>query len=165
MNSCILMATIVSKPELRHTSDTQTAVTDMLVEFEGAKPEERSRVRVVGWGNLAEEIYENYAEGDSVIIVGRLSMRSVDNPRGFKEKKAELVVSSIQRTDGQISAPSSSKATASSDRATASKAPRLSTVAVVEETNDSSFTDRSEVETPSKSRQPVSTYSEDEIPF
>ncbi|NJM89310.1 MAG: single-stranded DNA-binding protein [Hydrococcus sp. RU_2_2] len=69
MNSCILMATIVRKPELRHTQDAR-AVTDTIVEFEGAKPEEKSTLLVVGWGNLAEEIFANYSVGDRIIIEG-----------------------------------------------------------------------------------------------
>ena len=37
MNSFILMAKIISNPELRYTSDTQKEVTQMLVEFEGGR--------------------------------------------------------------------------------------------------------------------------------
>ncbi|NEP47384.1 MAG: single-stranded DNA-binding protein, partial [Moorea sp. SIO3C2] len=35
MNSCILMAQIIQDPELRYTSDNQTPLTQMLVQFSG----------------------------------------------------------------------------------------------------------------------------------
>ncbi len=95
MNSCVLMAQIVSDPELRQTQDG-TNVANMLVEFESARPEDpTSKLRVVGWGNLAEEISQQYKTGDRVIIDGRLSMNLVDMPEGYKEKRAELVISRI----------------------------------------------------------------------
>jgi single-stranded DNA-binding protein len=101
MNSCVLMAKIIRSPELRYTQEAQMPVAQMLVEFEGSKPEDPpSTLRVVGWGNLASEIQENYSEGDRIIIEGRLSMTSVERPEGFKEKRAEIVASRIHRLDG-----------------------------------------------------------------
>jgi single-strand DNA-binding protein len=172
MNSCILMATIVKKPELRHTSDTQTAVADFLVEFEGTKAEERWTLRAIGWGNLGEDIYENYNDGDRVIIVGRLSMKSFDNPKGFKEKKAELVVSSIQRVDGATSSPKAApkddlQSTYEEKRPAASKA-RQSKAPAIASSEDDSYSDYSEVKTTRTSRQTVPAAAEgdlDDIPF
>ena len=95
MNSCVLMAQIVSDPELRQTQDG-TNVANMLVEFESLRGEDAtSKLRVVSWGNLAEEISQQYKTGDRVIIDGRLSMNLVDMPEGYKEKRAELVISRI----------------------------------------------------------------------
>ena len=95
MNSCVLMAQIVSDPELRQTQDG-TNVANMLVEFESLKPEDpTSKLRVVGWGSLAEEISQKYKTGDRIILDGRLSMNLLDMPEGYKEKRAELVVSRI----------------------------------------------------------------------
>lgn len=96
MNSCILMAKIIRSPELRYTQDNQTPIAQMLVEFDGSKPDDPpATLKVVGWGNMASEIQEQYQEGDRVVIVGRLSMNTVDRPEGFKEKRAELTVSQI----------------------------------------------------------------------
>jgi single-stranded DNA-binding protein len=96
MNSYILMAEIVQEPELRYTSDTQTPIAKMKVQFPGLRPEEPPAVLdVVGWGNLAQEIQERYHMGDRVIIEGRLSMNTIDRPEGFKEKRAELTVQRI----------------------------------------------------------------------
>ena len=95
MNSFVLMAQIVSDPELRQTQDG-TNVANMLVEFESSRPEDpTSKLRVVGWGGLADEISQQYKTGDRVIIDGRLSMNLVDMPDGYKEKRAELTISRI----------------------------------------------------------------------
>ena len=105
MNSCILMATIIGNPELRYTQDNQTPVTQMLVEFQGGKPEDPlSTLKVVGWGNLATEIQESYTIGDRVVIEGRLKIDTIDRPEGFKEKRTELIAGRIHRLEG--SAPS-----------------------------------------------------------
>ncbi|ACK67185.1 single-strand binding protein [Rippkaea orientalis PCC 8801] len=110
MNSCVLMAKVIRSPELRYTQENQTAVAQMLVEFEGRRPEEATAtLKVVGWGNLATQMQENYKEGDRVIIEGRLSINSFDRPEGFKEKRAELVASHIYVIDGMLSSPVSSE--------------------------------------------------------
>jgi len=96
MNSCILMAEIVQEPQLRYTPDNQTPIAEMMVEFSGIREEDPpARVKVVGWGNLAQEIQEKYHEGDRVIIEGRLHMNTFDRPEGFKEKRAELTAQKI----------------------------------------------------------------------
>ena len=96
MNSCILMAEIVQEPELRYTSDTQTPISEMIVQFPGLRPEDPpATLKVVGWGNLAQDIQGHYHVGDRVILEGRLGMNTVDRPEGFKEKRAELTVQRI----------------------------------------------------------------------
>lgn len=98
MNSCVLMAQIIQAPELRYTSDTETPIAQMLVEFPGLKAEEQpATLKVVGWGNLAQEIKEMYSVGDRVAIEGRLSINTVERPEGFKEKRVELVASRLYK--------------------------------------------------------------------
>jgi single-strand DNA-binding protein len=95
MNSCILMAQIISDPELRSTQD-QMSVSTMMVEFESTKEgEDPGKVQVEGWGKLAEDIKSTYSMGDQVIIEGRLSMNLFEMPEGYKEKRAKLVASRI----------------------------------------------------------------------
>jgi single-strand DNA-binding protein len=96
MNSCILMAEIVQEPQLRYTPDNQVPVAEMTVEFPGLRDDDPpSQLKVVGWGNLAQEIQEKYHPGDRVIIEGRLHMNTFDRPEGFKEKRAELTAQRI----------------------------------------------------------------------
>ncbi|CBN58862.1 MULTISPECIES: single-stranded DNA-binding protein [Kamptonema] len=97
MNSCILMAEIVQAPQLRYTPDNQTQIAEMLVQFPGSRPEDPpSTLKVIGWGNLAQEIHGNYHQGDRIIIKGRLNMNTIERkPEGFKEKRAELTAEQI----------------------------------------------------------------------
>lgn len=98
MNSFILMAQIIQDPELRYTADTQTPLAQMLVQFPGQRAEEPpTTLKVVGWGNFANEIKEKYSVGDRVVIEGRLSMNTIDRSEGFKEKRAELTASRIYK--------------------------------------------------------------------
>ena len=116
MNTCILMAKIVRNPELRYTQDTQIPFAQMLVEFEGSRPEDPpSTLKVVGWGEkLANEIKENYTEGDNLIIEGRLSMNMIDRPEGFKEKRAELRASRVYQVEG-LNTPTATASTTSAN--------------------------------------------------
>ncbi|MDH6061701.1 single-stranded DNA-binding protein [Chrysosporum bergii ANA360D] len=97
MNSCVLMAEIIQEPQLRYTADN-LAVTEMLVQFPNPQRGEDQLValKVVGWGNLATEIQQNYHQGDRVILAGRLGMQTVERQEGFKEKRAELTVQQIE---------------------------------------------------------------------
>ncbi|MFB8787299.1 MAG: single-stranded DNA-binding protein [Potamolinea sp.] len=98
MNTCILMAQIIQDPELRYTSDNQTPIAQMLVQFPGQRAEEQpTTLKVVGWGNFAQEIKQKYSAGDRVVIEGRLGMINLDRPEGFKEKRAELTASRIYK--------------------------------------------------------------------
>ncbi|WP_017656118.1 single-stranded DNA-binding protein [Fortiea contorta] len=97
MNSCVLLAEIIQEPQLRFTADN-LEVAEMLVQFPNSqKPEDPpATLKVVGWGNLAKEIQQQYHQGDRVILVGRLGMHTIDRPEGFKEKRAELTIQQIQ---------------------------------------------------------------------
>ncbi len=95
MNSCILMVEIVKEPELRFTPDG-LEITEMLVQFSGLREgEPAANLKVVGWGNMAKEIQQNYHVGDRILVEGRLGMHTIDRPEGFKEKRAELTVQKI----------------------------------------------------------------------
>lgn len=98
MNNCILMAQIIQDPELRYTSDNQTPIAQMLVQFPGQRAEDPpATLKVIGWGNFANEIKANYAAGDRVIIEGRIGMNTIERQEGFKEKRAELTASRIYK--------------------------------------------------------------------
>jgi single-stranded DNA-binding protein len=106
MNSFTLLAEIVQAPQLRYTSDNQTPVAEMLVQLAGlqedAPPE---TLKVVSWNALAQEIQTNYHQGDRVILEGYLSMKTIDRPEGFKEKRAEMTAQRIHHIDGGVVAP------------------------------------------------------------
>ncbi|MEB3359553.1 MAG: single-stranded DNA-binding protein [Synechococcales bacterium] len=96
MNNFILMAEVVQDPQLRYTSDTQTPIAELMVQFEGLRDDDPPEtLKVVGWGNLAQEIQERYRPGDRLVIEGRLNMNTVERPEGFREKRAELTAQRI----------------------------------------------------------------------
>ncbi len=102
MNHCVLIAEVLTDPELRYTPDEQVPVTTLLVEFPGLRPEDpASRLRVVSWRNLAQEVAEKYHKGDRVVIEGRLGINSVER-EGFKEKRAELTAQRIFALGPQV---------------------------------------------------------------
>jgi single-strand DNA-binding protein len=95
MNSCVLMAEIISVPQLRYTQEAQLAVTEMTVQFPALRAEETpGTIKVIGWGNLAEQMQSQFSQGDRVVIEGRLGMNTIERD-GFKEKRAELTASRI----------------------------------------------------------------------
>ncbi|MFQ4145118.1 single-stranded DNA-binding protein [Chlorogloeopsis sp. ULAP02] len=104
MNSCILMVEIIKEPELRYTPDG-LELTEMLVQFSATREGEApATLKVVGWGNLAKEVQQNFHAGDRVLVEGRLGMHTIDRPEGFKEKRAELTLQKIYPlvVDGNI---------------------------------------------------------------
>ena len=100
MNSCVLMAEIIQAPELRYTQDGNTPIAEMVVQFPPLRSDDpMSTLKVVGWGNLAQQIQEQFHQGDQVIVEGRLNMRTIERPEGFKEKVAELRASRVHTLD------------------------------------------------------------------
>ncbi len=152
MNSCILMAQIVSGPELRLTPD-EVEVTEMMVQFDGPNPKDPpANLKVVGWRNKAKEIKENYVSGDRVILQGRLSMNLFEHREGFKEKRAELVVSRIYKMDGATGSEPTPLLPSQEGNVVAMDS--------YKSTNDPKFDDGTDVEV-----APISHQSEDDIPF
>ncbi|MGV2828628.1 single-stranded DNA-binding protein [Myxosarcina sp. GI1(2024)] len=153
MNSCILMAEIIEEPQLRSTPDGKT-VANVMVEFEGLREEDpKAKLRVVGWGNLAEEIESSYHRGDRIIIEGRLSMVLVEMPEGYKEKRAELVASRIYPL-------------ASNGNAAASPSISGARTNLQSEDDFNDFSSTPEPTTPLSSSDESSDYQDlDEIPF
>jgi single-stranded DNA-binding protein len=104
------MAEIVEKPQLRYTTDN-LAIAEMLVQFPGVRAEDPpATLKVVGWGNLAQEIEQNYHKGDRAIIEGRLNMNTVQLD-GYKEKRAELTAQKIHPLGAGVSIDASTSST------------------------------------------------------
>ncbi|WP_008317915.1 single-stranded DNA-binding protein [Leptolyngbya sp. PCC 6406] len=96
MNHCTLMAELISDPQLRYTQDTQTAIAEFTVVFPGLKADDApQQMKVLGWGNLAQEIQQTYHMGDRVLLEGRLSITSMERPEGFREKQVEMTAQRV----------------------------------------------------------------------
>lgn len=100
MNNFILMAEIISEPQLRHTQDG-LEISEMMVQFPGSRPEDPpSMLKVVSWRDLAKEVHQNFHQGDRVLLEGRLGMNTIERREGFKEKQAEMTLQKIHPLDG-----------------------------------------------------------------
>ncbi|MGF1540611.1 MAG: single-stranded DNA-binding protein [Pleurocapsa sp.] len=107
MNSCVLMVEIVGDAQMRQTPDG-LMVTDVLVEFEGTREgDPAGKIKLVAWGNLAEELKNNYHHGDRLIVDGRLGMNLIEID-GYKEKRAELIASHLHSISSSNFTPTAS---------------------------------------------------------
>lgn len=98
MNTCLLVAEIIQEPQLRYTSETNTAVAEMVVQVPGLRPEDPpGQLRAVAWGSLAEAVSSQFHPGEQVLLEGRLGMPLVERPGGTREKRAELTISRVHR--------------------------------------------------------------------
>ncbi|OYQ67554.1 single-stranded DNA-binding protein [Pseudanabaena sp. SR411] len=116
MNSIVLMAEVLTDPELRRTPDNQSSIASFLVQFAGGRAEEAPyRIKVVGWNNLADEMVEKYHKGDQVVVEGRLRLDTVD--RGtYKEKRTELIAQRVHSFGAGSTASISTDASATTTR-------------------------------------------------
>ncbi|MGB3507712.1 MAG: single-stranded DNA-binding protein [Microcoleaceae cyanobacterium] len=122
MNSCILMVRIIKQPELRYTADAQLPVAEMMVEFSNPGIENKPAVlKVVAWRDLAQQVSQQYYEGNVIIVEGRLNMNTIERPEGFKEKRAELIASRIYPAGPEAMGQDADRMSASSSSRTVPK--------------------------------------------
>jgi single-stranded DNA-binding protein len=106
VNHCLLEAVVLEAPQLRYTQDNQTPIAEMLVQFDGLRPDDPpSQLKVVGWGNLAQELQNRVQPGQRLVLEGRLRMNTVARQDGVKEKKAELTLARLHPLAGGGMAP------------------------------------------------------------
>ena len=98
MNHCLIQAVINSAPQMRYTKENQTPIAEMIVNFKGLRSEDPTReLKILGWGNIAQEMIEELKEGQNIVIEGRLRMKSVTRKDGTKEQQPELTASKIHQ--------------------------------------------------------------------
>ena len=96
MNHCLLEVEVLEAPQVRYTQDNQTPIAEMLVSLEGLRADDPpGQLKVVGWGNLAQELPNQVQIGQRLLIEGRLRMNTVTRQDGVKEKKAEFTLSRL----------------------------------------------------------------------
>ena len=100
MNHCLIQAVINSAPQMRYPKENQAPIAEMIVYFKGLRKEDPTReLKIVGWGNIAQEMIDELKEGQNIVIEGRLKMNSVTRKDGTKEKQAELTASKIHQIE------------------------------------------------------------------
>ena len=98
MNHCLIQAVINSAPQMRYTKENQTPIAEMIVNFKGLRSEDPTReLKILGWGNIAQEMIDRLKEGQNIVIEGSLRMNSVTRKDGTKEKQPELTASKIHQ--------------------------------------------------------------------
>tara|TARA_Y100001968_G_scaffold113443_1_gene102852 strand:+ start:1226 stop:1708 length:483 start_codon:yes stop_codon:yes gene_type:complete len=94
MNHCLLEVRVKQAPTIRYTQDNKTPLAEMEVIFDSLRAEDQpGLLKVVGWGNMAQELQSSVQVNQKLIIEGRLRMNTVSKQDGSKEKKAELTLS------------------------------------------------------------------------
>jgi single-strand DNA-binding protein len=120
MNVIALLGNLQSEPELRFTQDGLARMS-MMLSFAAERPDEADyQIRVVAFGNLAEETHKNFHHGDSVAVEGRLQAETRTRPDGMKEKVTEVIARKIHGTGAGVSFPSQ---TAASEKPPTAAAP------------------------------------------
>ncbi|MAD68499.1 putative single-stranded DNA-binding protein [Synechococcus sp. BIOS-U3-1] len=105
MNHCVLEVDVLQAPTLRYTQDNQTPIAEMEVGFDALRPDDpRGQLKVVGWGNLAQDLQNRVQVGQRLLIEGRLRMNTVPRQDGTKEKRAEFTLARLHPVSGESSA-------------------------------------------------------------
>ena len=116
MNHCVLEVEVIDAPTVRYTQDNQTPIGEMTVRFDALRDgDPPGELKVVGWGNLAQELQNKVQVGQRLMLEGRLRMNTVPRQDGMKEKRAEFTLARMHPVGG-AAAPSNptSKAAAPS---------------------------------------------------
>ena len=80
MNHCLIQAVISIAPQMRYTKENQTPIAEMIVNFKGLRSEDPTRdLKIIGWGNIAQEMVDELKEGQNIIIEG-LSLIHISEP-------------------------------------------------------------------------------------
>ena len=92
-----MLEVLVKKaPTVRFTQDNKTPLAEIEVEFDSLRVDDPPcRIKVVGWGKLAEELQNTVQVNSKLVIEGRLRMNTVPRQDGTKEKQAEFTLSRI----------------------------------------------------------------------
>ena len=111
MNHCVLEVEVIDAPTVRYTQDNQTPIAEMSVRFDPLRDgDPPSELKVVGWGNLAQDLQNRVQVGQRLLIEGRLRMNTVPRGDGMKEKRAEFTLARLH----PVGASTSTSSTATS---------------------------------------------------
>ena len=96
MNHCVLEVEVIDAPTVRYTQDNQTPIAEMAVRFDSLRDgDPPGELKVVGWGNLAQDLQNRVQMGQKLLIEGRLRMNTVPRGDGMKEKRAEFTLARL----------------------------------------------------------------------
>ena len=150
MNHCVLEVDVLQAPTLRYTQDNQTPIAEMEVGFDALRPDDpRGQLKVVGWGNLAQDLQNRVQVGQRLLIEGRLRMNTVPRQDGTKEKRAEFTLARLHNVSGgagskapaqhAVSTPAKPTEAAAAPKAAQEPAAQWNTAPLVPDTDDIPF--------------------------
>jgi single-stranded DNA-binding protein len=97
----------------------------MAVRFDGLRPDDPpGQIRVVGWGNLAQDLQNRVQVGQRLVLEGRLRISTLTRADGMKEKRAEFTLARLHPLAAAGRAPAGRPAAASSPAPAAAPAGR-----------------------------------------
>ena len=112
MNHCVLEVEVINAPTVRYTQDNQTPIGEMTVRFDALRDgDPPGELKVVGWGNLAQELQTKVQVGQRLMLEGRLRMNTVPRQDGMKEKRAEFTLARMHPIGASASTPTPAAAT------------------------------------------------------
>ena len=101
MNHCVLEVEVIDAPTIRYTQDNQTPIGEMTVRFDALRDgDPPGELKVVGWGNLAQELQSKVQVGQRLMLEGRLRMNTVPRQDGMKAKRAEFTLARMHPVGG-----------------------------------------------------------------
>jgi len=104
MNHCVIEGRVSKAPTIRYTQDQKTPIAEMEILFESLRADDApNELKVVGWGNIAQNLQNQIKTGQKIIAEGQLRMNTVTREDGSKEKRAELTLSKIHNLSESIS--------------------------------------------------------------
>ena len=101
-NRITLVGNLTRDPEIRYVG-SGAAVTkfSLAINTRSKQQEETMYVDIVAWDKLAETCNTYLKKGMSVLVDGRLSIRSYDTKEGEKRKSTEVVCNTMQMLDSR----------------------------------------------------------------
>lgn len=108
MNKAIIMGRLTKDPELRYTSNTNTAVCSFTLAVDRRfvrQGEERQAdfLPVVSYGKLAEFCSKYFSKGRAMLVVGRIQTRTWDDAEGKRHYVTEIIADEAYFADSKRS--------------------------------------------------------------
>jgi single-strand DNA-binding protein len=105
-NRIILVGNLTKDPESRNLeSGSIVCKFGLAVNRRSKNNDETIFVDIVAWDKLAEICQQYLTKGRSVLVEGRLVIRSYEDQQGVKRKATEVVIDSMQLLDKKDDSP------------------------------------------------------------
>ena len=113
MNKVVFIGRLTKDPELRYTSNTNTAVCNFTIAVDRpVNPNTGNReadfIPVVVWNKQAENVKNYLGKGSQVAVEGRIQTRSYDDQNGQKRYVTEVYANNVEFLGSKNSNTSSS---------------------------------------------------------